>query len=142
VGIKAIVALVASLTLTSGPLAASPQSCWPSDEVCKAFVKHDVGETDYQVQLNGGKIGWVDVSSPFLIDYDPVDRPKQSEECARRGQPKISMTAAGVIETCWAKPLRIVKKTTAAGVEENFVYGVGHIVKFTDGKVSEIVEAR
>ncbi len=30
----------------------------------------------------------------------------------------------------------------ACGVEENFVYGVGHIVKFTDGKVSEIVEAR
>jgi hypothetical protein len=29
-----------------------------------------------------------------------------------------------------------------AGVEENFVYGGGHIVQFTDGKVSEIVEAR
>jgi hypothetical protein len=43
---------------------------------------------------------------------------------------------------CRGKPLRIVKKTTATGVEENFVYGVGHIVKFTDGKVSEIVEAR
>jgi hypothetical protein len=51
-------------------------------------------------------------------------------------------TAAGLSMLCWGKPLRIGKKTTAAGVEENFVYGVGHIVKFTDGKVSEIVEAR
>jgi hypothetical protein len=33
-----------------------------------------------------------------------------------------------------AQPLRIVKKTTATGVEENFVYGVGHMVKFTDGR--------
>jgi hypothetical protein len=52
------------------------------------------------------------------------------------------MTPAEVIETCWGMPLRIVKKTTGAGVEENFVCGVGHIVKFSDGKISEIVEAR
>ena len=40
------------------------------------------------------------------------------------------------------QPVRIVKKTTGAGIEESFVYGIGHIVKLTDGKVSEIIEAR
>jgi len=65
-----------------------------------------------------------------------------AEECVRRGQPTIGMTAAELVETCWRRPLRIVKKTTAAGVEENYIYSIGHIVKFTDGKISEIVEAR
>jgi hypothetical protein len=60
----------------------------------------------------------------------------------RRCPERLNMTPAEVIETCWGKPLRIVKKTTGAGVEENFVCGVGHIVKFSDGKISEIVEAR
>lgn len=63
-------------------------------------------------------------------------------ECARRGQPKIGMTPAELTETCWRRPARIVKKTTAAGVAETYVYGIGHVVTVTDGKVSEIVEAR
>jgi hypothetical protein len=65
-----------------------------------------------------------------------------AEECVRRGQPTIGMTAAELVETCRRRPLRIVKKTTAVGVEESYIYSIGHIVKFTDGKISEIVEAR
>lgn len=56
---------------------------------------------------------------------------------------KRRAAAASEVEaSCWGKPRRTVKKTTAAGVEEHFVYGGGHIVKFTDGKVVEIVESR
>jgi hypothetical protein len=36
----------------------------------------------------------------------------------------------------------VVKKTTAAGMEESYIYGIGHVVKPSDGKVSEIVESR
>ena len=111
--------------------------------VVKGVTKGSVGSDDYFVELNDGRRGWTGTSSPFLIDYDPVARSKQAaDECMRRGPPKIGMTPAELIETCWRKPLRIVKKTTAAGVEENFVYGGGHIVKIVDGKVAEIVEAR
>ncbi|WP_354097955.1 hypothetical protein [Bradyrhizobium sp. S3.2.12] len=111
--------------------------------VVKEITKGSVGSDDYFVELSDGRCGWTGTSSPFLIDYDPAARSKQAaEECARRGPPKIGMTPAELTETCWRKPLRIVKKTTAAGVEENFVYGIGHVVKIVDGKVTEIVEAR
>jgi hypothetical protein len=111
--------------------------------VVKNVTKGSVGSDDYFVLLDDGRRGWTDTSTPFLIDYDPVARSKQAaEECARRGLPKIGMTAAELTETCWRKPLRVVKKTTAAGVEQNFVYGIGHVVKLVDGKVAEIVEAR
>jgi hypothetical protein len=93
--------------------------------------------------LDDGRRGWTSASTPFLIDYDPVAGNKQAaEECARRGQTKIGMTSGELVETCWRKPMRIVQKTTAAGIEESFVYGIGHVVKIVDGKVAEIVEAR
>lgn len=41
-----------------------------------------------------------------------------------------------------ASPRRILKKTTAEGVEESYVYSPGHIVRFPDGKDSDIVEAK
>jgi hypothetical protein len=52
------------------------------------------------------------------------------------------MSPAELIETCWRKPARIVKRTTAAGIEETYIYGSGHIIKLTDGMVSEIIEAQ
>lgn len=97
---------------------------------------------DYRVTLQDGRTAWIGTSSPFLFDFDPVAQAKQNQaECERRGQPKIGMTPAELVASCWGKPRRIIKKTTAAGVEENYVYTIGHIVKLTDGKVSEIVEA-
>jgi hypothetical protein len=111
--------------------------------VVTGLEKVGVGSDDYIVRLDDGRVGWVDSSSPFLLDYDPVARAKAAqEECIRRGQPKVGMTPAELVETCWRKPLRIVKKTTAAGVEEMYIFGPGHVVKIIDGKVSEIVEAR
>jgi hypothetical protein len=47
------------------------------------------------------------------------------------------MSRDELIETCWRKPARIVKKTTAAGIEETYIYGPGHVVKLIDGRVSE-----
>jgi hypothetical protein len=110
------------------------------------YVSHN-----FSVKMSDGATGFISSSSYiFLQESDPVEAERRrveaiqsaKEDCARRGQPKIGMTAGELVETCWRQPKRIVKKTTAAGVEENYVYGIGHIVKFTDGKVSEIVEAR
>jgi hypothetical protein len=64
------------------------------------------------------------------------------EECERRGPPKIGMTPSEVTASCWGQPIRVVKKTTAAGTEESYIYGIGYVVKLSDGKVSEIVESR
>lgn len=111
--------------------------------VVVGLAKANVGSDDYVVRLDDGRTGWVGTSSPFLLDYDPVARAKAAqEECTRRGQPRVGMTPAELIETCWRKPARIIKKTTAAGIEEIYVYGRGHSVKLTDGRVSEIIEAQ
>jgi hypothetical protein len=102
-----------------------------------------VGSDDYVVRLDNGRTGWTGSSSPFLLDYDPVARAKAAQdECVRRGQPKVGMSPNELIQTCWRNPARIVKRTTAAGVEETYIYGRGHMVKLTDGKVTEIVEAQ
>lgn len=107
------------------------------------LAKSKVGSDDYVVRLNDGRTGWTGSSSPFLLDYDPVARAKAAqEECVRRGQPNVGMSRDELVQTCWRKPARIVKRTTAAGVEETYIYGRGHMVKLTDGKVSEIVEAQ
>lgn len=107
------------------------------------LAKADVGSDDYVVRLDDGRTGWAATSALFLLDYDPVARAKAAqEECARRGQPRVGMSRDELIESCWRKPVRIVKKTTAAGIEETYIYGRGHAVKLIDGQVSEIVEAQ
>lgn len=93
-----------------------------------SFVVIDLAKAnngdDYVVRLDDGRTGWAYTSSPFLLDYDPVARVKAAqEECARRGQPRVGISRDELIETCWRKPTRIVKRTTAAGVEETYVYG-------------------
>lgn len=114
-----------------------------SSFVVKDIVKANVGSDDYLVLLDDGRRGWAGTSSPFLVDYDPVARSKHAaEECARRGQPKIGMSSSELVQTCWGKPVRIVKKVSASGIEESFLYGTGHKVKVIDGKVAEIVETR
>lgn len=111
--------------------------------IVKDLNKASVGSDEYYVLLDDGRRGWIGSASPFLIDYDAADLQRRaSEECTRRGQPKIGMTATELTASCWGKPRRIIKKTTAVGIEENYVYSIGHIVKFSDGKVSEIIESR
>lgn len=101
------------------------------------------GSADHVVSLHDGRKAWIRSSSPFIIDYDPIARAKAArDECARRGQPRIGMSRDELVETCWRKPLRIVKKTTSAGVEESYIYGFGHVVRLIDGKVAEIIESQ
>jgi hypothetical protein len=101
------------------------------------------GSPDYRVKLADGRTAWVESASPFLVGFDPIASAKNAAaECARRGQPKIGMTVLELTGTCWGKPRHIVKKTTASGTEERFLYGLGHIVKLTDGRVSEIISSQ
>lgn len=110
--------------------------------VVTGLDRESAGLPDFRVKLDDGRLGWAD-RSIFLVDYDPVARANNAvKECARRGQPKIGMTAAELAETCWRKPARIVKKTTSAGTVEAYIYAGGRAAKLIDGKVSEIIEAR
>lgn len=63
-------------------------------------------------------------------------------ECARRGEPKIGMTGEELEASCWGRPLRIVKKTTASGVEESYIYSIDRIVRLLNNRIAEITEGR
>jgi hypothetical protein len=106
---------------------------------------------DFWVTMQDGRKGYISADGwIFLLDKDPAVEAKKAadaraaaaDECARRGQPKIGMTTAELVETCWLRPVRIVKRTPASGIEESYIYTIGHIVEFTDGKITEIVESR
>jgi hypothetical protein len=97
----------------------------------------------FVVTLPNGKTGYVGASHNyiFLATSDPVeDARKQREECERRGQPKIGMTMDEATATCWGKPHRVVKTTTAGGVQQDFIYTRGHILRFENDKLSAILE--
>lgn len=132
-----------------------------SEDGCKGLTKGGMVVRDifdngnytqyFVVALPDGSTGYIETLQGFkLSTTDPAEDARKRDEaskrasleCERRGQPKIGMTGPEVAASCWGSPVRIVKKTTAAGVEENYVYGLGHIVKLVDGKVSEIVESR
>lgn len=98
---------------------------------------------NFLVALPDGSTGYVGSSSHiFLSEFDPVAAEKaRRDECERRGQPKIGMTPAEATATCWGKPRRVVKVTTAAGVKEQYRYGSGHVLEFENDKLSAILES-
>ena len=91
------------------------------------------------VALPDGSTGYVSSSSHiFLSDVDPA---AVRAECERRGQPNIGTTPEEATATCWGKPRRVVKVTTATGVKERFIYGSGHVLEFENNKLSAILES-
>jgi hypothetical protein len=97
---------------------------------------------DFFVELQNGKTGYISADSfIFLRTYDPVAVARQkAEECQRRGQPKIGMTVEQAVATCWGKPRRVVKVTTAAGVRLDYFYPRSRVLRFESGKLSAILE--
>jgi hypothetical protein len=99
---------------------------------------------DFVVKLNDGTNALVGKSSVLSLSFvDPVAVANAAkEECERRGQPKVGMSPTEAIETCWGKPKRIVKLTTAEGVREDYIYSSGHTLRFEGGKIAAIIETR
>ncbi|HEY5379043.1 MAG TPA: hypothetical protein VIJ78_05840 [Pseudolabrys sp.] len=105
----------------------------------------------YRVQMTDGRVGYVPTNEyqVFTTEDPQVTREKEEtrrkaaiEDCTKRGQPHIGMKPSEAIETCWGKPRRIVKSTTAAGVREDYIYSIGHILRFEDGILATIIETR
>jgi hypothetical protein len=97
----------------------------------------------YRVEMAGGQAGYISVimRSRFLLESPKVTKDRAAAECGRRGQPKLGMTKQQATETCWGKPLKIIKTTTAAGVREDFLYGKDHILRFENESLSTIMES-
>jgi hypothetical protein len=67
-----------------------------------------------------------------------VERKKQ-EAMAKRPGARIGMTAKEVIEkTNWGKPESINRTVTRYGVEEQWIYGLGTYLYFTNGRLTAI----
>lgn len=99
---------------------------------------------DFVVALPNGKTGYVWNSAfIFLLDYDPVKAARRrTADCVRRGQPKIGMTEAQVVASCWGRPTRVIKKTTAEKIEESFLYVHGRAIRLVNGRATEIIESQ
>ncbi len=113
----------------------------------------------FKVVTSDNRTGYIqaDFVRPHWLTEDPLVTAKKEqqrreeqeqsrqaavEECRRRGQPKIGMSQAEAIATCWGKPLRVVTTTTAAGIQEDYEYGGGHLLRFQNGVLSTILETK
>jgi hypothetical protein len=110
----------------------------------KAIRKQSEYTYDFLVKLDNGNNALVDKSNVLSLSLvDPVAAATAiREECERRGQPKIGMIPTEAAETCWGKPRRIVKLTTAEGTREDYVYGTGRTLRFENGKLTAIIETK
>jgi hypothetical protein len=63
-----------------------------------------------------------------------------ADDCGKRGQPRIGMTAAQAMETCWGKPARTVARVTHDSLEEQLIYPDGRVLKFRNGLLMAILE--
>jgi hypothetical protein len=61
-------------------------------------------------------------------------------DCEKRGQPRIGMTAPQAMETCWGKPARTVARVTHDSLEEQLIYADGRVLKFKNGSLTAILE--
>jgi hypothetical protein len=70
---------------------------------------------------------------------DSAEKPA-ADNCEKRGQPRIGMTAAQAMETCWGKPARTVTRVTHDSLEEQLIYADGRVLKFKNGALMAILE--
>ena len=107
--------------------------------VVQKIIMNDAPSNYLQVDYQGTTKFISNFAMEFASQTDPQE---VKAECERRGQPKIGMKQPEAIETCWGKPRRVVKSTTAAGVREDFIYDLGHVLRFEDGALTAIIETR
>jgi hypothetical protein len=94
------------------------------NELCKGVTAFTVG-------------CFVALSTPAFAEPNVTAQ----QDCKRRAKPTIGMTANELLASCWGAPKGSVKTTRPTGTAETFFYKAG-TVKFIDGKIIEIVEAR
>lgn len=66
----------------------------------------------------------------------------QKALCARVGGVRVGLNVEGVLKSCWGKPVRINRTTTASHEHEQWVYGGGQYVYLVDGVVTSIQTTR
>jgi hypothetical protein len=105
--------------------------------VVQKLIMRDTNNFFQVTYQDATKYIWAFPATGHMSRTDPQE---VKAECERRGQPKIGMTIEEATATCWGKPRRVVKTTTAAGVQQDFIYGSGHILRFENEKLAAILE--
>lgn len=62
----------------------------------------------------------------------------ERERLAKLPCPRIGMTKAQALKSCWGKPESVNRTTTAYSVSEQWVYGYGSYLYFTNGRLTAI----
>jgi hypothetical protein len=93
------------------------------------------------VTFDDGKSGYIrDYEKVRFLSEDPLlTAAKEAEgECKQRGEPRIGMSIAEVVATCWGRPAQIKPVNGANGAQQQYVYGSGKSLYFTNGILAKI----
>lgn len=95
----------------------------------------------FHVVLDDGRSGFVD-AVVLPISTTTVDPATSAAECQRKGDPRIGMSAAQVVATCWGRPTYVNTKIHKNGKFEQYVYGDDKFVYLRNGVVTSVSAKR
>jgi hypothetical protein len=91
----------------------------------------------FHVVMDDGRSGFVDaVMLPLATTT--VDPAVAAAECKKKGDPKLGMTAAQVVATCWGPPTYVNTKIRTNGKYAQYVYGDNKFVYLRNGIVTSV----
>jgi|GEM_PF-5750034 hypothetical protein len=91
----------------------------------------------FHVVMDDGRSGFADAATLPIITTT-VDPVVAAEECKKKGDPKLGMTAKQVAATCWGLPLYVNTKVRQTGKYEQFVYSDNKFVYLRNGIVTAV----
>ncbi len=98
------------------------------------------GDPAYAITTGTGENGYVPwtYAHEFVTEDPAKTKVKAAAECKRRGEPRIGMTAAQAIATCWGKPERVNRTQTGARTSDQYVYPGGRYLYFQNGVLTSM----
>jgi hypothetical protein len=86
----------------------------------------------YKVAFDNGRTGYM-AEADFAGRTAAKDPAVTAADCKRLGNPKIGMTVAQVVATCWGKPEHITHTQAGAQTFDQYVYSGNRNLYFQDG---------
>lgn len=114
----------------------------------KQAIRNATGSRLYfQIETPDGLSGFMESTDEALTAVDPATAFKEVFETKvslaqpkKCDEPKLGMTRADVLTSCWGAPLETIATTTLNGVHEDMIYSATKAVRLTNAVVTVIVK--
>ncbi|MGE3990361.1 hypothetical protein [Pseudorhodoplanes sp.] len=109
--------------------------------VRSVIAQSDPIRASFEIETDKGATAFMPLVNVIHLSLrDPVAAAKEARAaCERKGAPAIGMTVIQAHSTCWGRPFRRTRSTTADGIKELHNYQFGDLI-FQDGSLSQIIE--